>query len=277
MNKASRIRRAAGPAMFAQLVVVAAAALIAVLAAPFGTAPMPALERLVFWAAAIGFNAAKWWLWYRFVAPRAGPGWQAQVALALGGAILLNLTLPFEIGLLFRLLGEPFQVSWPVTFASALAISLAISLVLAVARPEPRGTEPTPAPATVQPISVQLTSIQPTTLVSEAPSSGLATRAGVDLSQIHAIVAEDHYLRLTLANGRTPLILYRFGDAVRDLAAIDGTQIHRGAWVAAAAVTGARRDGRKWRLCLAGGATLPVSDSFLAPVRARGWLARPLI
>lgn len=257
-----------------QLVVVAAATLVAMLAGAFGTGPMPALERLVFWALAIGWNAGKWWLWYRFVAPLAGPGWQAQVALALGGAILLNLGLPFEIELLFRILGEPFAVSWPVTFASALAISLAISMVLAVTQTEPRADSPRAAPPALPPAPAPAPPPAPAPAAPATPT-GLAARAGAALADIRAVVAEDHYLRLTLADGRSPLVLYRLGDAVRDLARLDGLQVHRGAWVAASAVVGATRDGRKWRLRLAGGTTLPVSDSFVAAVRARGWLQSP--
>lgn len=263
MNRTSPpLRRLPGlvPGTVAPVVVIAAVTLVAILAAPFGTGPMPAAERLIFWSLAIAWNAAKWGLWYRFVGPRAGPGWQAQLALALGGAILLNLTLPFEIGLLFDLLGEPYLVSWPTTFASALAISLAISLVFAVAQPHPAP----PPPVTVPPA--------PPALPAAAAPTGLAARAGTDLAAVHAVVAEDHYLRLTLADGRAPLILYRFGDAVRDLAAVDGLQVHRGAWVAAAAVVGGLRQGRRWRLRLAGGGTVPVSASFAAAVRARGWL-----
>ena len=68
-------------------------------------------------------------------------------------------------------------------------------------------------------------------------------------------------------------MLYRFGDAVRELVGIDGLQVHRGAWVAAAGITGAARDGRKYRLRV-GDVEVPVSTTSLPAVRARGWLDR---
>jgi len=249
-----------------QPIAIAAAAFVAVVAAPFGTAYLAPLARALFWALAIGFNAAKWWLWYRLAGPRFGDGWAADIALAFSGAVLLNLSLPFEIMLLFRLLGEPLALDWASTFAKALAISLAVSALIAAAR---SGA----APAAVSPAAPD-TPPPPPRLA--AATSGLAARAGLaDPAAIRAIIAEDHYLRLLLADGRTPLILYRFGDALAELGGVDGLQVHRGAWVAASAVAGAVRDGRRVSLRLVGGASVPVSERFVAAVRARGWLATP--
>ncbi|WP_426168485.1 LytTR family transcriptional regulator DNA-binding domain-containing protein [Sandarakinorhabdus sp. DWP1-3-1] len=237
------------------------AVLLCVVATPFGTAALPVAERALFWALLIGVNIAKWQLWYRHVAGRAGPGWQAAVLMVVAGAILLNATLPLELGLAFRLVGMAVTVAWAPTFVSAMAVSLAIGAGIAVAlRRAP--DVPTGGQASL-PAAVP------------APGS-LAARAGLpDLRQVRVVVAEDHYLRLRLADGRTSLVLYRFGDALRELAALDGEQVHRSTWVAAAAVTGAVRDGRRWRLVLADGTTTPVSASFVAAARARGWLARP--
>jgi DNA-binding LytR/AlgR family response regulator len=52
--------------------------------------------------------------------------------------------------------------------------------------------------------------------------------------------------------------------------------VHRSAWVARRFVTGARRDGRRWRLLLADGTDQPVSETFLPAVRAAGWLQTKL-
>ncbi|WBY06730.1 hypothetical protein PIB19_14450 [Sphingomonas sp. 7/4-4] len=51
--------------------------------------------------------------------------------------------------------------------------------------------------------------------------------------------------------------------------------MHRGAWVAADAVEGAERDGRRWRLRLAGGAAISVSATYAAEARRRQWLRPP--
>ena len=102
---------------------------------------------------------------------------------------------------------------------------------------------------------------------------GILFRAGVrDLADVQAVTAEDHYCRFHLAGGAKPLVLARFADVLAELTGIDGEQVHRGAWIAAASVDGAMREGRAWRLVLADGTRLPVSASYVAAVRARGWL-----
>lgn len=239
-----------------QLIIAAIAVVIAVIAMPFGTAVLSLPARMLFWGLLIGLNQVKWSLWYRYGLRRAGEGWQGMALMVVAGAILLNLTLPFEVELGFRLVGYPVAIDWAPNFAAAMLISLGVGTGIALAQ----GDQP-PVVAEAPPVP--------------APSTGLALRAGLaDLRLLESIIAEDHYLRLHLADGRAPLVLYRFGDGLRELAAIDGEQVHRSAWVAAAAVRGAVREGRRWRLCLAGGSTVPVSETFLPAVRARGWLKR---
>lgn len=236
-----------------------AASLACVLAAPFGTQGLELPARTLFWTTLIGFNALKWRLWYRYVPSLLPDTRLGHAAFALGGAMLLNAMLPFEIDFLFRAVGKPVELGFFGLFLMATLISLAVSAVVAAvaaARPV-AGPVPTPAPQPVAPLPA-------------APATGLAART--DLARLHAVVAEDHYLRLHMADGRQNMVLYRFGDAVRELAVIDGVQVHRGAWVAAAAAPQPVRDGRKWRLRLANGAIVPVSDSFVSGVRARGWL-----
>lgn len=215
--------------------------------------------RTLFWTTLIGFNALKWRLWYRYVPPLLPDTRLGHAAFALGGALLLNAVLPFEIDFLFRAVGQPVALPFFGLFVMATLISLAISAVVAAVA----AARPTSAPATSP-------SPQPAPQPSIAPATGLAARA--DLARLHAVVAEDHYLRLHMADGRQRLVLYRFGDAVRELSGIDGLQVHRGAWVATAATAQPMRDGRKWRLRLADGAIVPVSDSYVNGVRARGWL-----
>lgn len=252
-----------------QLAFTIVAVVIAGVAGPFGTAVLPLLSRGLFWTALIGLNVVKWALWYRHGAARAGASWQATALLVVAGAILLNLTLPFEVTLAFRLVGKAVAIPWAPNFAAAMVVSLAVGAGVAMGR---NAAAPVAAADPVAPPSPAPTPPAP----SPPPPAeqGLALRAGLpDLGGIESVVAEDHYLRLHLADGRAPLVLYRFGDAVRELASIDGEQVHRGTWVAAAAVRGAAH-GRRWRLQLAAGMVVPVSETFLPAVRARGWLAR---
>jgi hypothetical protein len=233
------------------------AVVASVLAGPFGTDALPFPSRLVFWLVLIGWNSLKWWLWYGWVGARIDSRRSAVMA-ALGGSLLLNATIPLETDLMFRAVGQPVALPWADLYLTALLIGGSISALLAalgsrtaekpVALPAAAGTEPGP----------------------------LAQRAQLpDLSGVLMVAAEDHYLRLVLADGRRPLVLFRLGDALGELAAEDGLQVHRSAWVARRHVTGARRDGRRWLLRLADGSEQAVSETHLPAVRAAGWLRHP--
>jgi hypothetical protein len=106
------------------------------------------------------------------------------------------------------------------------------------------------------------------------PPHGLLARAGVTPEARASIQAEDHYCRVHRADGSSALVHYRFADALAEVAALDGAQVHRGIWVAAAALRGVVREQRRWRLLLADGSSVPVSSSRVAEARTRGWLKR---
>lgn len=234
------------------LVATVAATLLCVVAGPFGTGTLPVPTRTLVWATLIALNALKWWTWYRLLAPRVPNSPLADFALAAGGAIVLNATLPLEIAWVYRAVGIDFAPGWFAMWLIAVLISVSISAVVTV-------------------VSWR----KPETVVSAAPlpaPRGLALKA--DLSRLLAVTSEDHYLRLHMEGGDKPLLLYRFGDAIADLDGLDGLQVHRGAWIAARAVSRAEREGRRWWLHLPDGTRLPVSERHLPAVRARGWLAR---
>ena len=88
--------------------------------------------------------------------------------------------------------------------------------------------------------------------------------------ELIALEAEDHYLRVHTALG-SDLILARLSDAVAQLDAYDGLQVHRSWWVAADAVTGVAGQNGRLALQLRNGLTAPVSRTYFAAVRARGW------
>jgi hypothetical protein len=240
------------------------AVLACVVAGPFGTALLPLPSRLVFWLVLIGWQSLKWWLWYAWIGPRA-PGRSGALVLSAGGTLLLNATLPLEIDLMFRAIGRPLALSWPGLYLTAVLIGGAIAVLVAVLG----------ADRDAAPLPVSVPAPAPT-----APPALLAQRAGLpDLAGVLMVAAEDHYLRLVLADGaggyRRPLVLFRLSDALPELAGQDGAQVHRSAWVARRHVIGARRDGRRWRLLLADGSEQPVSESHLPALRAAGWLRPP--
>ncbi|WP_310473757.1 LytTR family DNA-binding domain-containing protein [Sandarakinorhabdus sp.] len=243
---------------------IVAATLFAVLACvitgPFDTLRLPLPSRLVFWLVLIGWNSVKWWLWYAWAGPRTTDRRTAVLA-AVVGALLLNATLPLEIDLMFRAIGRPLQLSWLGLYLMALLVAGSISALSAALR-GPRVVPAVPMPAAPVPAL-------------------LAQRAGLpDLADVLMVAAEDHYLRLVLADSskhyRRPLVLFRLSDALPELAALDGAQVHRSAWVARRHVAGARRDGRRWLLVLADGTEQAVSETFLPAVRAAGWLQTKL-
>ena len=89
-------------------------------------------------------------------------------------------------------------------------------------------------------------------------------------AEIHAVEAQDHYLRLHTSKGQD-LILMRLSDAVAELEGLEGAQVHRSWWVARDAVADARRGDGKATLTLAGGVQVPVSRAYARALREAGW------
>jgi len=89
-------------------------------------------------------------------------------------------------------------------------------------------------------------------------------------AELHAVQAEDHYLRIHTSCG-SDLILLRLADAIAELEGMDGAQTHRSWWVLRSAVTGVRRSDGRAVLVLPAGVEAPVSRSFAPALRDRGW------
>jgi hypothetical protein len=87
---------------------------------------------------------------------------------------------------------------------------------------------------------------------------------------IHAVQAEDHYLRIHTDRG-SDLILMRMSDALEELQGLEGAQTHRSWWVSRSAVRSvARGDGRA-TLAVEGGLSIPVSRRYARALRDAGW------
>ena len=233
-----------------------AAAVVMTIAGAFGTGAMPIGLRAGFWSLLMGWSAIKWLGWFVLTVRRSADWWRA----ALAGAFLLNLPLPLEIDAALAALGVSNSGVAASIWLEALALS-AVSLAIIALIRRNAAQEPQPVVTAAPPPTFRV-----------APD-GLLSRARISIpSRVIAIMAEDHYCRVHEAGNADSLIHYRFGDAVAEVSALDGLRVHRGAWVAAAAVVGARRERRRWRLVLRTGAEIPVSAPHLAAVRARGWL-----
>jgi hypothetical protein len=227
----------------------AAAGALMTLTGGFGTGAMPLAQRALFWAVLMGWSALKWQLWFAFMV-RAPRDWTRA---AIMGGVLLSLPIPFEVLLSGRAAGiDTGMPNLLGTWGRGLAIgTLVFCTILLVTR---------------------TLGYRPSWRLPVPEASGLLQRARVDPASLTAIEAEDHYCRVHRRDGASALIHYRFGDALEEVAALEGMQVHRGAWVAANAIEGTARDGRRWELLLAGGRRVPVSATYLPQARARGWI-----
>lgn len=89
-------------------------------------------------------------------------------------------------------------------------------------------------------------------------------------AELHAVEAEDHYLRLHTSRG-SDLILMRLSDALAELEGLEGAQTHRSWWVARDAVAEARPSDGRAVLKLKSGAEAPVSRTYAKALREAGW------
>ncbi|RYY26051.1 MAG: LytTR family transcriptional regulator [Sphingomonadales bacterium] len=224
----------------------AAAAGLMTITGGFRTGDLPLDKRALFWMVLMGWNAIKWQALFALFVRKQSDWWR----VSLLGGVPLNLMLPLEIAGAGRIAGTGVTAPPLEILGRAASISLGIFLVCSlIGWMLWRRAQPRPMPA-----------------------SGLLARARIDPAHLIAIEAEDHYCRVHDRSGASALIHYRFGDAIEEVSGLEGTQVHRGTWVAANAVEGAAREGRRWALLLAGGQRVAVSATYLPQARARGWL-----
>ncbi|WP_419901357.1 LytTR family DNA-binding domain-containing protein [Kiloniella sp.] len=86
-------------------------------------------------------------------------------------------------------------------------------------------------------------------------------------AEIWAVSAEQHYILVQTDKGEE-LVLYRFSDAVRDLARTTGMQVHRSHWVSLKGIQDLKREGSAYELMLKSGKKIPVSRSYKKDVEA---------
>ena len=128
--------------------------------------------------------------------------------------------------------------------------------------------------------AAELAASTPSRAVPEAPPIPVTPAADADFidrlpprlgRDLLCLQMEDHYVRAHTDRG-SDLILIPLKQAVAELAAIEGMQVHRSWWVAKAAVTAAVTNGRNIGLQLRNGVVVPVSRASVAPLKAAGWL-----
>ena len=83
-----------------------------------------------------------------------------------------------------------------------------------------------------------------------------------------SVEAQEHYIRLVTGEGAA-MMLYRFSDAVQDLADVPGMQVHRSHWVAEKGVENLFREKGQLKIRLTNGEMVPVSRRFEQAVKGR--------
>jgi hypothetical protein len=187
------------------------------------------------------------------LAGRLAPGLNRWLHAILGGLLIfapIGVIVWFTAGLIPGADIGPSAL--PGFIGTSLVVSVAMSLLSVAVNPVPQPT-PKPGPA-------------------EA-SSRFLERLPIRLrgAEIWAVEAEDHYLRVHTSAGQD-LILLRMADAVAELEGQEGMQVHRSWWVARAGIADARRADGRATLTLKDGSEAPVSRTYAAELRRRGWV-----
>jgi hypothetical protein len=237
---------------------------------PFGSFGMPLAWRLVYW---LGLAYAG----YAIYRPIGGLIGRLEHSLALPAAGLwvaavVVATVPMTaVVLLLGSLPGPLAIpSAQVvlgTYASVFVIGAAVTALFYALQ---SGKTAQPALAD-RPATAPRPAPEP-----EAPGAPRAIRFLDRLppelgSDLIALEMEDHYVRAHTALG-SGLVLLRLSDALAELGAVEGMQVHRSWWVARHAVKDVARHGRNVRLVLDTGIEAPVSRANVSVLRDAGWI-----
>lgn len=232
--------------------IAAVVAVFLTLAGAFGTGAAPFAPRLAYWLTTLltGATAA---LFVAGAVQRGG--WFDDRPLVQGLIIAVTLSIPLTVAVwaitraFFEnetMMGHGLPGYFPPVFVITCAVTALNYLV-------------DRRPAETHAVAGQA----PPRFLERLP----AKLRGADL---HAIEAQDHYLRLHTSRG-SDLILMRLSDAIAELEGIEGAQTHRSWWVARDAVDDARRGDGRATLRLKGGLEAPVSRTFARALREAGW------
>lgn len=103
-----------------------------------------------------------------------------------------------------------------------------------------------------------------------SPHSAFLSRLPQDIgTEIVALEAQEHYTKVHTPLG-SAFVLYRFGDAVKDMTGHGGLQVHRSFWVQTEAIQSVDRSGRAYELTLETGLKVPVSRSYKVKIDELG-------
>ena len=234
--------------------VAVGAGIVLALTGAFGTNIVPLWVRLAYWVPLILAGAVWAHLCSRLIERVIDPDeqpWLTVIALSAATAAPVTVMVWLVTGLIFE--NEIYPVSRLVHFIGpVLVVTVAISAInVFLGRPAPVQTHAGP------------TGAAPPRFLDRLPPR-------LRGAALHAVQAEDHYLRLHTDRG-SDLILMRLSDAVSELEGLEGARTHRSWWVAREAVRGVSRGDGRATLTLDGGIEAPVSRRYARALREAGW------
>ena len=193
-----------------------------------------------------------------YLSGRLAPGANRWVQAVLGG-FLVFIPAGIVVWLTAGLMpGQALSLAeLPGYLGTSLVVSVTMSMLSVAILRAPRGSALAPETATE-------TETAPTRFLERLP-------VRLRSAEIWAVEAEDHYLRVHTSAGQD-LILLRMADALAELEGQEGMQVHRSWWVARSAIIDARRGDSRATLTLKDGAEAPVSRTYAAELRRRGWI-----
>ena len=241
--------------------VSAAVALFLTLTGAFGMDPIPLWKRLAYWLGLLLLGSALslgWQVWMAWRGARPTP--LRAAGLAAGLTVVMT---PVVFAATRVMFGGGWRWEVLASFVGPVFLVCAAMTVLNVLTVRARAARDAEAPS-----SAAGPAAPPPTVLAERFRARLPHR--LRTADIHAVEAEDHYLRVHTDRG-SDLLLMRLADALEELAAIEGARTHRSWWVARGAVAEARRGDGRATLVLASGVEVPVSRSYAPALRGAGW------
>ncbi|TMO83501.1 LytTR family DNA-binding domain-containing protein [Pseudoalteromonas spongiae] len=185
------------------------------------------------------------------------------VLSTLVASVLMGLLAPFIINLFFNYFDNSYLQSLPMSILYCTVIGgiiAGVSSIKSLMLQQQQLLKQSAEELALESEKVDTIQSQPIeSLINELP---IAKRGKLICLQM-----DDHYLNVITDKGEH-LLLMRFKDALSKLEHYDGFQTHRSWWVAKDAVVDTKKDGRKLILVLQNGTEVPVSQTYLANVKA---------
>ena len=221
-------------------------------AGAFGTGGAPFPIRLAYWVGTMLGGTALSWAIHTPLSRLAMSKRRPWIMLGIGILIMSTLFTGVVWAVSTVLMGPGVRLPSPAAyFGPVLLVSVAMAALSLMAQRQPLETHAHGA---------------------DAPAPRFLERLPGRLrgTELHAVQAEDHYLRLHTDRG-SDLILMRLADAIAELDGLEGAQTHRSWWVAKQAVERARRSDGRAVLTLKSGVEAPVSRTYVRALREEGW------